>query len=184
MKRKIALAVYIVVASLTVSVIATAGTEDQGRRLAGPFCVGKANLNNLEGSRTGLASGKTTQQFGILRAGVVRSVAAKQECRPWEVRKLGLAIPVQVGPQGERGPQGPPGPQGPAGQGGQGPKGDKGDRGDIGPPGPPRDLPTLTLCVTKIGSFLRIQSAPALKTTGDPEEWLCERTIKVVVVND
>lgn len=119
--------------------LASGASSDQGRRLAGPFCVGKANLANLEGKRAGgLTQGKTTQRFGILRAGVVRSVAVKQACRPWEVRKFGIALPkgaVVAGPAGERGPAGPPGPAGPAGGGGGG-GGSVGPAGPAGPPGP------------------------------------------------
>ena len=153
-------AVLVLMSVLTVLIvvgISAAASNDQGRRLAGPFCVGKANLSNLEGSRaSGLRRGKTTQRFGILRAGVVRSVSVKQPCRPWEIRKFGLALPKVPGvpgPQGERGPagpagpagggggsvgpQGPPGPAGPAGgpAGPPGPKGDKGDKGDRGEAG-------------------------------------------------
>ena len=156
---KAVLALMSVLTVLIVVGISAAASNDQGRRLAGPFCVGKANLSNLEGSRaTGLRQGKTTQRFGILRAGVVRSVAVKQPCRPWEIRKFGLALPkgaATPGPQGDRGPAGPPGlqgpvgpagpagggagsvgPQGPAGPAGavgaKGEKGDKGDRGEAG----------------------------------------------------
>jgi Collagen triple helix repeat (20 copies) len=170
---------------LTLVTIAVAAPNDQGRRLAGPFCVGKANLNNLEGTRTGLNVGRTSERFGILRAGVVRSVAVKQACRPWEVRKLGLALPQIALPPGVQGPQGPPGPPGPPGpRGPAGPAGPQGPKGDPGPPGPPATNPTLTLCVTKIGAFLRIAPAPARSATEEPPEFLCERTIKVVVVED
>lgn len=121
--------------------LASGASTDQGRRLAGPFCVGKANLANLEGKRAGgLTQGKTTQRFGILRAGVVRSVAVKQACRPWEVRKFGIALPkgaAVAGPQGERGPAGPAGPPGPAGSGGGGGSGATGPAGPAGPAGPP-----------------------------------------------
>jgi hypothetical protein len=126
---------------LLLIVVGTSGaaSTDQGRRLAGPFCVGKADLPNLEGSRIGLRTGRTTRRFGILRAGAVRSVAAKQPCRPWEVRKFGLALPKvpgTPGPAGARGPAGERGPAGPAGP--AGPKGDPGSAGGAtGPAGPP-----------------------------------------------
>jgi hypothetical protein len=86
----------------------------RGRRLAGPFCVGKRNLRPLGSGQNSLRS--------ILRAGVVRSVAVGQPCRPWEIRKFGLAIPDIDNL--------PPGPAGP-----QGPKGDKGDTGATGATG-------------------------------------------------
>ena len=94
--------------------IATAASGDQGRRLAGPFCV----------------SAKT---------GVVRSVAATRKCKPGEVRKIGLALPTSkglagpVGPQGEQGVPGSTGPAGPAGP--QGEKGEAGPAGSAGPTG-------------------------------------------------
>lgn len=145
----IALAVILLVG--VVAMTAGAASNDQGRRLAGPFCVGKKTLRNLEGNRLGVAVGGTTERRGILRAGVVRSVGVNQPCRPWENRKFGLALPQQAGspgPQGERGPQGPQGPPGPAGNSGTGaqgpagpqglvgPKGDRGERGERGERGP------------------------------------------------
>lgn len=136
-------------ALLLLIVVGSSGavSNDQGRRLAGPFCVGKANLNNLEGSRSGVRSGKTTRRFGILRAGAVRSVAVTQPCRSWEIRKFGLALPKVPGvpgPAGERGPAGPAGPPGPVGPAGPagggggsvGPAGPAGPAGAVGPAGP------------------------------------------------
>lgn len=113
---------------------ASSATADHGRRLAGPFCVGKRNLKSLEGDRAGVAIGHPTSSRGILRAGVVRAVAVNQKCRPWEVRRFGLALPKIVGPAGPKGAQGlpgaqgPPGPAGPPGSG-SGPPGPKGDQG-------------------------------------------------------
>ena len=59
------------------------------------------------GSSPGLVrQGATTERFGILRAGVVRSIALKQKCRPWENRRLGLkGLQGPAGPAGERGAQ-------------------------------------------------------------------------------
>lgn len=120
----------------------TTGPNDQGRRLAGPFCVG-------------------------LSTGIVRAVPAAKPCKKGELRRFGFAVPHPETVAGPAGPAGPQGPQGPAGQNGkdgkdavafvkvtqlpgncvlftgsdgstgkicgaQGPKGDKGDRGDDG----------------------------------------------------
>lgn len=83
--------------------IAQATSGDHGRRLAGPFCVS-------------------------LSTGVVRVIAVKQPCKPGEVRKLGLAIPVRVGPPGPAGKDGAPGAPGAAGI--------NGTNGVNGSPGP------------------------------------------------
>ena len=102
--------VLVVMSALLVLIVAGttgAANNDQGRRLAGPFCVGKANLNNLEGKRTGLSAGKTTQRFGILRAGAVRSVASISHVDHGSLGSLVLLFrsrPGAPGPQGERGP--------------------------------------------------------------------------------
>lgn len=116
----------------------SSATADQGRRLAGPFCIGKAGLRNLEGNRAGtVRPGRTTQRFGILRAGVVRSIALGQKCRPWENRRVGLAVTGArgpAGPAGERGAAGAQGPAGPAG-GGTGPQGPAGPAGPAGATG-------------------------------------------------
>ena len=140
MKKWFAVVVAIAVASVVLlGTTAFGASSDQGRRLAGPFCVGKRDVKNLEGNRLGtVRPGRTTRAFGILRAGVVRSVAVNQACRPWENRKFGLALPQnagQRGPQGERGPAGPPGPAG-GGGGGTGATGPAGPQGPPGPPGP------------------------------------------------
>ena len=124
---------------------AMGASSDQGRRLAGPFCVGKTFLKPLDGGRT---SGAITLKAAILRAGVVRSVANSQPCRPWENRKVGLAIPdpdpVTPGPAGPAGPagangtNGATGPVGPAGaKGDAGPAGLKGATGETGATGAP-----------------------------------------------
>ena len=147
-----------------VAMTAGAASSDQGRRLAGPFCVGKPDLKNLEGSRlAGIRAGKTTRRFGILRAGAVRSVAAKQPCRPWEIRKFGLALPQGAGtgprgPAGERGPAGPAGPAGAVGaqglqgiQGLQGLQGERGERGERGEAGGLGDH-LATFCVSVGGN--------------------------------
>ena len=138
---------------------------DKGRRLAGPFCIGKHFLDSGVdvNIRPTTGPGRVLRARAILRAGVVRSIAQKDKCRPWEDRKLGLAVPRIPGPRGPAGPPGPastvPGPPGPAGatgatgptgppgpaggppgpQGPAGPAGPKGDRGEAGPAGPKGD---------------------------------------------
>ena len=102
---------------------------DQGRRLAGPFCIGKANVPPLEGLRVRTRFQGLLRTRAILRAGVVRSVQKGFPCRSWENPAPGLAIPRIPGPRGPRGPAGAPGPAGP-----QGPQGLPGTPG--GPPGP------------------------------------------------
>jgi Collagen triple helix repeat (20 copies) len=122
----------LVVAALTSALLlvglAQGASGDQGKRLAGPFCIGKRNLQAIGGPNALRA---------ILRAGVVRSVAVGQACRPWENRKLGLAVTGPAGPQGPPGPKGDPGATG--ANGGQGPAGQSGPKGDPGPPGPKGD---------------------------------------------
>jgi hypothetical protein len=115
--------------SLTVVVVggATGATSDQGRRLAGPFCIGKRFLKPLE---RGAQTTSPVLQLAILRAGVVRSVARDEPCRAWENRRPGLAV---SGPAGPQGPQGPPGLTG--GPGGQGPAGAAGAKGETGAKG-------------------------------------------------
>ncbi len=129
----LALAVFI-----ATTAVAAASVSDKGRRLAGPFCVGKANAAPL------VVGGIT-----VPRAGVVRSVAYKQSCRTWEVPKTGLAIPVQVGPKGDKGDKGATGSQG-----APGPQGAAGANGTDGKDGKDGVSPTLTVtqnennCVT------------------------------------
>jgi Collagen triple helix repeat (20 copies) len=150
----VALIAAIVVGSSTGASSSVKAAQDTGRRLAGPVCVGKSGLKNLEASRRGgVRDGHATQRYAILRAGVVRSVAKNRKCFPWEIRRLGVGLPQIAGPvgpkgaPGERGPQGPPGtgggspgPAGPVGPAGQ--KGDTGSTGATGavgaqgPPGP------------------------------------------------
>jgi hypothetical protein len=118
--------------------IAGAASNDQGRRLAGPFCVGKTFLKPVNGSK---ATNSPVYTISVLRAGVVRSIARTQSCRPWEERKLGLAWPQIAGPAGPPGPAGPKGDTGPAGPKGDpgspgGPAGPAGPKGDTGPAGP------------------------------------------------
>lgn len=117
--------------------------SDQGRRLAGPFCVGKPNLLPLT-----VVDGKK-----VSRAGVVRSVAATEACESTEIRKFGVAIPQTpgssttiigtagpAGAQGAQGAQGVPGVQGDKGDSVQGEKGEKGDTGATGATGPAGSL--------------------------------------------
>ncbi len=111
---------YALVAAIAAVVIVgsvTAATNDQGRRLSGPFCVS-------------------------LSSGVVRAVAVTQVCRKGEVRKVGVAIPCRTltpkgdycaGTPGARGPAGPAGASGPPGA--AGPAGPAG-ASVVGPPGP------------------------------------------------
>lgn len=143
----------VLVAAIVIGTASGSGSEssalqDTGRRLAGPVCIGKAKLPNLDGSRAGgLRQGRVTESWAILRAGVVRSVAKNRKCFPWEIRRLGVGLPQVAGPRGpagERGPAGaagPAGPQGPAGtgagaQGPAGPAGPAGATGSAGPAGP------------------------------------------------
>ena len=102
-----------IVLALAVVGIASGASSDQGRRLAGPFCVGKANLSPFYAKGIGWIS----------RAGVVRSVSVTEQCQRTEIRKFGVAVPdVDVQPTAPvAGPQGP--------------KGDKGDKGDTGATG-------------------------------------------------
>lgn len=129
----------------------SAAPSDQGRRLAGPFCVGKRSLKPLEGDRRGIALKGFTARRAILRAGAVRSIAVGQKCFPWEIRRLGLQVRGPAGPAGpagqagargpagDKGATGAAGPQGPPGSGGSGSQGPKGDTGAAGPPGPKGD---------------------------------------------
>lgn len=142
--------VIAVVLALAVVGVASGASADKGRRLAGPFCVGKANLTPFFVKKVGWVS----------RAGVVRSVAVTEKCQRTEIRKFGVAVPDPdenggvtvagpVGPQGPQGAQGPTGKTGAAGkdgaqgatgetgaQGEQGPKGDTGATGETGAAGP------------------------------------------------
>ena len=82
-----------VVTSLVVGVTAAGSApnikNDQGRRLAGPFCIGKHFLDSGVdvNIRPTAGPGRILRARAILRAGVVRSIAQKDKCRPWEDRK-------------------------------------------------------------------------------------------------
>ena len=135
--QKVIVLVAASLAALGVVAISAAQTtrgvnHDKGRRLSGPFCVGKPN------------AGKN--------AGVVRSIAKTQKCRSYELRKYGVAVPDDdntgvaaglagaTGPAGAKGDTGAAGPQGAKGDtGATGPAGAKGDTGATGAPGPKGD---------------------------------------------
>jgi hypothetical protein len=150
------LIVVAVLAALVVPAVALSVSGDQGRRLAGPFCIGKRSLKPL--------GTKIDARRAVLRAGVVRSVSANQACRPWENRKLGLAwsgpgglagAPGAPGAAGAAGAQGPRGLQGERGErGDRGPKGDTGAKGDKGDKGEPGTIngKTQILCISEGGN--------------------------------
>jgi len=160
-KCKIIVAAAIMLVALISIGSISAASSDQGRRLTGPFCVGKTNAGD--------------------NAGVVRSIAKTQACRSYEIRRFGLAVPHPEfpgvgskvpGPQGGAGPAGTDGKDGIDGKNGvngnvhveqlengcvkftgsdeseatlcptegvAGPKGDKGDTGATGGVGPKGD---------------------------------------------
>lgn len=139
MGKYIALAAVLAsVLTITTTVTAAAGPGDQGRRLAGPFCVGKPTLSPF------WVNGKK-----VSRAGVVRSVSVGQECQETELRKFGVAVPCPTltkadpstclpskgvpGSPGAKGDAGATGPKGDAGVAGA--AGAKGDTGATGAPG-------------------------------------------------
>jgi len=110
--------------------VTTAATSDQGRRLAGPFCVGKPGLAPIGIKNE--AGNFITQS----RAGVVRSVSATEKCQGDEIRKLGLAVPypkLGSGPVGPAGKDGLNGARGAAGA--TGVAGATGSAGVTGPTG-------------------------------------------------
>jgi len=110
--------------------VTTAATGDQGRRLAGPFCVGKPGLAPIGIKNE--AGNFITQS----RAGVVRSVSATEKCQGDEIRKLGLAVPypkLGSGPVGPAGKDGLNGARGAAGA--TGVAGATGSAGVTGPTG-------------------------------------------------
>ncbi len=134
--QKVVVLMAAVLAALGVVAISAAQSshglnKDKGRRLSGPFCVGKNN------------AGKN--------AGVVRSIAATQKCRSYEIRKFGVAVTDDdggvvgvaagvAGGTGATGPQGAKGDRGATGAAGsQGAKGDTGATGAAGPQGPKGD---------------------------------------------
>ncbi len=85
----------IVVLAMLGASVAMGASSDQGRRLAGPFCVS-------------------------VHTGVVRAIAVTQKCKVGELRKVGVAIPITNGTKGPAGPaglQGAKGDTGPAGPG-------------------------------------------------------------------
>jgi hypothetical protein len=94
--------------AIVAAAVASTASADQGRRLTGPFCVGKTN------------AGKN--------AGIVRSVAVNRPCRTYEIRKHGVAVPhPERGATSQAGPKGDPGAAGSNGAAGApGPKGDSG----------------------------------------------------------
>lgn len=118
--RKFSIIAAALVALIAIGV-ATSATQDKGRRLAGPFCISEKKSPGLI-------------------AGIVRSVAVNRQCRPTEIRKLGLSVTGPQGPKGDPGPAGPQGPAGPGGpsggatgsQGATGAQGPKGDTGAVG----------------------------------------------------
>ena len=114
---------------------APTATQDQGRRLTGPFCIGKKFLRPLtrsEENRIKQAANMNDVRLGlaVLRAGAVRSVAKGDKCRPWENLKQGVAV---AGTPGPRGLKGEAGARGPAGANGA--KGDTGATGSAGATG-------------------------------------------------
>jgi hypothetical protein len=134
--RKTIIVLTLAIASLIVITTVSAAGGDQGRRLSGPFCIGKNDAG--------------------VNAGVVRSIAATQKCRSYEIRKFGVAVPhpesagkAVPGPAGSPGPAGPKGDAGASGANGKdglnglkgetGAQGAKGDKGDVGSPGPKGD---------------------------------------------
>src|SRR5512146_1695768 len=146
------LIVLVLAALLTTVGVAGATSKDQGRRLAGPFCIGKTTVSPL----------KVKNIFGqtvtVPRAGIVRSIGVGMKCNANENRRFGVPVKGGAGPQGDAGPIGPQGPAGPAGakgdtgatgqtgetgpqgpagaDGAQGPKGDTGEKGATGETGP------------------------------------------------
>jgi hypothetical protein len=137
MKRYIAALVILVVAIAASGAFATStqqkATLDEGRRLAGPFCIGKRFLKPVQ---RGQQTTTPALQLAILRAGVVRSVGASEKCRPWENRKPGVAVLGPAGPKGDKGDAGVPGSQGQRGEAGAaGAQGSQGPAGAVGPAG-------------------------------------------------
>src|SRR5512141_125500 len=121
------LIVLVLAALLTTVGVAGATSKDQGRRLAGPFCIGKTTVSPL---RVRNVFGQTVT---VPRAGIVRSIGIGQKCNANENRRFGVPVSGGGGPKGDAGPIGPAGPQGPAGP--AGPKGDTGAAGATGATG-------------------------------------------------
>src|SRR3954470_11034298 len=118
------LIVLVLAALLTTVGVAGATSKDQGRRLAGPFCIGKTSVSPL----------KVKNVFGqtvtVPRAGIVRSIGIGMKCNANENRRFGVPVKGGAGPAGEAGPIGPQGAAGPAGA-----KGDTGSAGATGQAG-------------------------------------------------
>lgn len=161
MKSKLFLTFVIVaVTSLLLAGISLSASSDKGRRLTGPFCIGKPFLRPLGAKGVPivpLLPARTYEdrlinsQVAVLRAGVVRSVAKSEPCRPWENRKDGVAIPCKTltplkpevycqGKTGKTGPAGKAGTNGKDGTNGapgvNGKDGAPGTNGSTGPAGP------------------------------------------------
>jgi hypothetical protein len=131
--------VLVLAALLTTVGVAGATSKDQGRRLAGPFCIGKTTVSPL----------KVKNVFGqtvtVPRAGIVRSIGIGMKCNANENRRFGVPVKGGAGPAGESGPIGPQGPAGATGAtgakgdtgatGAQGPAGAQGAKGDTGEAG-------------------------------------------------
>lgn len=120
----------IALAALILIPTALSASSDQGKRLAGPFCVGKPSLLPVfvHGTK-------------VIRAGAVRSVSVSEKCQGTELRKFGQPDNDEATEGGAIGPQGPKGDtgaQGPAGKDGQsivGPEGPAGKDGADGKDG-------------------------------------------------
>jgi hypothetical protein len=136
-----------VIAALMLVGIASGASSDQGKRLAGPFCVGKANLLPVY-----------VKGVKVIRAGAVRSVAVTEQCQSTENREFGQADNDEATEGGTAGPVGPAGPAGPKGDkgdtGATGAQGEKGDKGDAGEGG--QGLGTLFLCTNEHGGSVKV----------------------------
>lgn len=124
------LIVLVLAALLTTVGVAGATSKDQGRRLAGPFCIGKTSVSPL----------KVKNIFGqtvtVPRAGIVRSIGTGMKCNANENRRFGVPVKGGAGPKGDSGPIGPQGAAGPAGaNGATGTAGQTGAKGDTGATG-------------------------------------------------
>ena len=128
------LIVLVLAALLTTVGVAGATSKDQGRRLAGPFCIGKTTVSPL---RLKNIFGQTVT---VPRAGIVRSIGLGQKCNANENRRFGVPVKGGAGAKGDSGPIGPQGPLVPGANGGLAPRVPraKSDRatGEAGAPGP------------------------------------------------
>lgn len=132
MKRNYFFVVAIIMA-LAVVGIASGASSDQGRRLTGPFCVGKSFLKPV-----------FVGNVKVIRAGAVRSISINESCQSTENRKFGVAVldpdanaPSAPGAKGDKGDRGATGATGAAGKDGQnGENGAQGATGETGPAGP------------------------------------------------